>query len=58
MRQIYKLQITSAAMGDQARGGRRQFNAVQVCVSTVCSATGGFAFQAQRLILLKAPVLT
>ncbi|CAN0074008.1 unnamed protein product [Ectocarpus fasciculatus] len=27
MRQIYKLQITSAAMGDQARGGRRQFNA-------------------------------
>lgn len=30
MRQIYKLQITSAAMGDQARGGRRQFNAVQV----------------------------
>eukprot|EP00903_Cladosiphon_okamuranus_P010410 g9847.t1 len=29
MRQIYKLQITSAAMGDQARGGRRQFNAVQ-----------------------------
>lgn len=30
MRQIYKLQITSAAMGDQARGGRRQFTAVQV----------------------------
>lgn len=30
MRQIYKLQITSAAMGDEARGGRRQFNAVQV----------------------------
>lgn len=32
MRQIYKLQITSAAMGDQARGGRRQFNAVQVMI--------------------------
>ncbi|CAM9904415.1 unnamed protein product, partial [Choristocarpus tenellus] len=29
MRQIYKLQISSAAMGDIAKGGRRQFNAVQ-----------------------------
>lgn len=52
MRQIYKLQITSAAMGDQARGGRRQFNAVQVCASDV-ALREGLPYKGSALFFLR-----